>query len=290
MSDNYLQVVKVAKNSLPSLSDIHNIIERPLPTELLNAYYTKIIPGMISKSDSYSGDVKLTESFNIEPNTDYINGFQFETEFPTDVSKDKDFEQVSNDNNFIYFVIIVGRDINAYDIIQTYSTTGNIYYNHEHKVIYTSANSFFKIVNENSEYVPHWSPVSIEVSGTASAPSTPTINAENIAEISKLITSQTGNVSYYLNCLSNAFDNVSITDSDVLKYFLSILMVEIKLDKTNYDLNRNFLKKMNEIGIKTDVIKEPVKHMLGKMSDAKNPYQIYINGLDFPLLLLKMGK
>lgn len=295
MSEVYLQVIQVANSTLNSSSNNTNFASTP--TEILTAFCKNVRMGMITKSKNTSGAVVLNDTFEIKTVGNYINGFKFETENRDDVSRDDDYKQ--NDNvDKVNFVIIQNNSKSTVDTSfwGIYSTTGNIFYNHAKNVIYTSANSFFKKVDANSEYVPHWGPLNGPQTGSSSnEPNISQIQSvETIKEISNLITSETGNVIYYLNCLSDAFRNVTIKDSkvltSVLTHFLSILMVKIELDQNDYNMNIEFLKEMDRNGIKTDVIKQPVKDILSKMNSEKNPYQIYINGLDFPLLLLKMRR
>ncbi len=291
MSEVYLQVIQVANSTLNSSSNNTNLTS---PTEILTAFCKNVRMGMINKSKSKSGAVVLNDTFEIKTVGNYINGFKFETENRDDVSRDDDYTDTNN--SVVNFVIIQNNSTTDTTFWGIYSTTGNIFYNREKNVIYTSANSFFKKVDANSEYVPHWGPLNGPQGGIESGKPdiTKIRNVETIKEISNLITSETGNVIYYLNCLSDAFRNVTIKDStvltNVLTQFLSILMVKIVLDPNDYNMNNEFLKEMDRNGIKTDVIKQPVKDILSKMNSEKNPYQIYINGLDFPLLLLKMRK
>ena len=272
MSDNYLQVVSISATDL-SLKQNNNV-----PTELLATWFNTCTPGLLVKGNSSSGNLDLGNSVSVDNNgiNGYVNSFKIESE--------DSFENVHNNGSSssivnIIFVILVKDGIQ-----EMYSTTGDFRIDVHNKVIYTSPNNVFKRINAESEYVPHW----IMFSSSSPSPSSPslTINVDSVKQVSNLITAETGNVIYYLNCLSDAFADMKVNE-DILSHFLSILMVEIKLSK-DYELNREFLKKLVKLGINTDVIKKPVSGILSVMSNQQNPYQIYINGLDFPLMLLQM--
>ena len=184
MSEVYLQVIQVANSTLNSSSNNTNLTS---PTEILTAFCKNIRMGMINKSKSKSGAVVLNDTFEIKTVGNYINGFKFETENRDDVSRDDDYEE--NDNvNKVNFVIIQNNSNVDTTFWGIYSTTGKIFYNREKNVIYTSANSFFKKVDANSEYVPHWGPLNGPQVGIES--STPDINnirtVKTIKEINNL--------------------------------------------------------------------------------------------------------